>query len=99
MATRLHSGAWDDVYASRRVVPGSPAAPPEQSAELAAAIAEAQAQADALRTLVDQAETMMQVCRELIDALRAILTYPTAYGWPGTGTSSAAGDPPTCEVS
>jgi len=87
----LRNDAWADVYLDRGPVPLPPAGsgpvvgaghssdPARDS--LRVAVAEAQAQAQALREAVGQAEAILENCRELLDALRAILTYPSAYGW------------------
>lgn len=91
MSEGLRNDAWADVYRDRapealpQPRPGAAAgsnSPSDQARDgLRAAVAEAQEQAQALKEAVGQAEAILENCRELLDALRAILTYPSAYGW------------------
>ncbi len=91
MSEGLRNDAWADVYLDRAPValrqPGAgPVAgsngPSDRARDgLRLAVAEAQEQAEALKEAVGQAEAILENCRELLDALRAILTYPSAYGW------------------
>ena len=91
MSESLRNNPWTDVYldrgpASSRIGESGPAPVPDVEGgpahlDLRAAVAEAQEQAQALREAVCQAEAILENCRELLDSLRAILTYPSAYGW------------------
>jgi hypothetical protein len=60
------------------------------------AIEEARAQAEALRRAVCVATDLIRQLEELVESLRAILVYPTAYHWPpaepSEGTEGTAGD-------
>jgi hypothetical protein len=86
MSSRVND-AWSDLY----VVPemttphgrmGARQLSGADQEQLHAAVEEARAQAVALRRAVDDAEAVLQRCRELLDSLRSILAYPTAYRWP-----------------
>jgi hypothetical protein len=88
MSTRVND-AWSDIYVvvpeSRTAPAGMPAVAPRGDVERATlheAVEEARAQAVALRHAVDDAEAVLQKCRELLDSLRSILAYPSAYRWP-----------------
>lgn len=82
MSSRVND-AWSDIY----VVPELSAYRPQsitggERTALHQAVEEARTQADALRRAVDDAEAVLQRCRELLDSLRSILAYPSAYRWP-----------------
>ena len=87
MPESLRKDAWADVYldrgpASLLPLPTGAGRVPEVPRDgLRAAVAEAQDQARALRDVVCQTEAVLESCRDVLDALRAILTYPSAYGW------------------
>jgi hypothetical protein len=85
MTSRVND-AWSDLYVvPEMATPRAPASGPftgTDREQLHAAVEEARAQAAALRRAVDDAEAVLQRCRELLDSLRSILSYPTAYRWP-----------------
>lgn len=94
MSEGLRRDAWTDVYQDRsptrvriteaRLTSDDPAGEGRSAPtprDIGAAVAEAQEQAQALKEAVSQAEAILEGCRELLDSLRAILTYPSAYGW------------------
>jgi hypothetical protein len=65
------------------------------------AIEEARAQAEALRRAVCAATDLIRQLEELVESLRAILVYPTAYHWPPMEPSEVAEIPavePAAEV-
>jgi len=61
------------------VAPACPGADADNA--LDTAVGEARAQAAALKRAVEEAEAVLERCRELLDSLRSILELPSAYGW------------------
>jgi len=65
------------------------------------AIEEARAQAEALRHAVCVATDLVRQLEELVESLRAILVYPTAYHWPPVEppeVTDIPGDVPPAEL-
>ena len=75
--------------------PAPPGITPDEEAAYHLALKEARVQAEALRRAVCAANDLLRQLEELLESLRAILTYPKAYDWPRDEHETAAGFP--CE--